>query len=83
MPQTIAPPLSGHDLGFASGTTRVKILVGTGGANTDRDRFERRRSRQQRNWKFVLRNDAPDSTHGLYVKTALGVPGSVGSWTGK
>lgn len=31
-----------------------------------------------------VRNDAPDSTHAIYVKTAMGVPGqTAGVWTNK
>jgi hypothetical protein len=84
MPQVIAPPISGIDLGFAGSTGgRVRLLVGTGDPNTAATDNGNSDLASSAIGSLFLRNDAPDSTHGLYVKTALGVPGSVGTWTAK
>ena len=83
MPQVIAPPLAGHDLGFASGNTRVRIIAGTGDPNTAATDNGNGDLASSAVGSLYLRNDAPDSTHAVYVKTAVGVPGSVGTWTNK
>jgi hypothetical protein len=83
MPLTITPPLAGHDLGFASGNTRIRILAGTGDPNTVATDSSAGDLASAAVGSLFLRNDGPDATHCHYVKTALGVPGSVGTWTNK
>jgi hypothetical protein len=83
MPQIISPPLAGHDLGFASGNTRIRILAGAGDPNVSGTDNPTGDIASSAVGSLYLRNDGPDSTHCHYVKTALGVPGSVGTWTNK
>ncbi len=80
----ITPPLSGLDCGFiGSNNTRVKILVGAGDPNTAATDNSATDIAGCGLGSLYLRNDAPDSTHALYVKTGLGTAGSPGTWTAK
>jgi len=74
----IVPPLSG----VSFGSSGVKILAGPGdpGLATTDDRNGSVASSAV--GSLFLRTDAPDSTHGLYVKTAFAT-GSAGTWTSK
>jgi hypothetical protein len=84
MPQVIAPPISGIDLGFAGSTGgRVRLLVGTGDPNVSATDNSNGDIASAAIGSLFLRNDGPDSTHCHYIKTALGNAGSPGTWTAK
>lgn len=84
MPQTVTPPLAGIDLGFASGSTRVKLICGTGDPNTASTDSSGDDLGSAGIGSLFLRNDAPDSTHALYVKTgAVTIAAPNGTWTAK
>ena len=81
MPQVIAPPLGGLDLGFraADGSpTRIRLLCGVGDPNNGTvDGLS-----SAAVGSIFLRNDGGANSV-LYVKEAIGTPGSSGTWTPK
>lgn len=82
--QIITPPLSGIDLGFsATNNTRMRILVGAGDPNSSTTDSSAGDLASSAVGSLFLRNDGPDSTHCLYVKTALSTTGGTGAWTPK
>lgn len=85
MPQmTVTPPLSGIDLGFASGSTRVKLLVGTGDPNLAATDSSVGDLLNAGIGSLYLRNDGFTTSTCLYVKTGLATGGApTGTWTAK
>jgi hypothetical protein len=84
MAQIITPPLAGHDLGFASGGTRVRILVGTGDPNQSSTDSSAGDLASAGIGSLYLRSDGSSATTCLYVKTgATTVAAPTGTWTNK
>ena len=76
---TIEPPLSGIDLGFAAaGNVRVKLMIGVGDPNSSSTDNITGDLASCGVGSLYLRNDGPDATHCLYVKT-----GQPATWTAK
>ena len=83
MPQAITPPLGGIQIALGlNGVGQVKVLTGVGDPNQSTTDSSAGDLSSAAVGSIYLRQDAPDSTTALYVKTAF-ASGASGSWTAK
>jgi hypothetical protein len=77
------PPLAGVQICVAS-VGQIKILSGVGDPNSSSTDSSASDLANAAIGSLYLRQDGPDSTHCLYVKTAIATPAALtGTWTGK
>ena len=78
----VTPPLGGIQLAINPNGGLLKVLTGSGDPNVAATDSSAGDIASAGVGSLFLRMDAPDSTHGLYVKTAF-VSGAPGTWTAK
>jgi hypothetical protein len=78
------PPLAGITIAINPSGGATKIFTGGGDPNSSATDSSAGDLAGAGIGSIYLRMDAPDSTHGLYVKTAAASPSAAtGTWTGK